>query len=163
MRMGLLLAVVTAPLAGCGAGIDAPPLTPQPFERLPIDLPAATSEVDSPPDAAVAARLAAFARTADGGDAGFETARAIAARRIDNAARAAPGSEPWTVAQQALSALEAARGPVRDAADGIEALRQEPASAGTGNRAAVETAAAHVEALDTREADALAVLSARLR
>ena len=74
----------------------------------------------------------------------------------------APLNLTFAIAQQALSALDTARGPVRDSVAAIDAMRSEPANAASGNRAAIDAAAATIEALDDAEAASVAALSARL-
>ena len=149
-------------LAGCGPQVDAPPLTVRPIESRPVLLPAETSEPAVAADPALADRLRQAVAAAEAGERRFGDLRAAAERAERAASGAAQGSESWVAAQLALSALVAARGPVRDASVAVEALRQEPANGGSDARAAVDAAAARIDALDEAEAAAVTALSARL-
>ena len=158
-----LLLVLCGCLAAGGCGpVSAPSLAPRAVERRAIELPAAASEPDVGVDPALAGRIAPLVDAAVAGDAGFALARRRTDAAVARAAHAPPGSEAWTVAQQELSALEGQRGPARDAAAAIEALRQEPAYAAPASRAAIDAAARRIEAIDQAQAAALAALSARL-
>ena len=164
MRIALIVAPLTgfALLAACGPSVHAPSLGLRAVEKQPIELPGPASEPQIPVDPALTARIAPLVESAQAGDRGFARQRIETESAFAKAKGAAPGSEAWIVAQQALSALDATRGPVRDAAGTIEAMRVEPANAGSGNRAAVESAATTIEALDDAETAVLAALSARL-
>lgn len=158
LMIGLLL------LSGCGGrAIDAPGLGPRAVERLPIPLPDEASEPQVATDPALAARIEAVEATAREGQAEFERLRGQTAMAVARAQGAPAGGESWTVAQQQLSALDAARGAIARAAADIDALHQEPANASSGNRAAIEAAAARIEALSQAEAEAFAALSGRLK
>ena len=159
----MLLAGVAASLAGCAAPVAAPPLGLRAVERQAIPLPAAAAEPETAADPALTGLLARQLDAAEAGDRQFQLVRAQAERRVAAADGAAVGSEPWTTAQQAVSALEAARGPVRDAAAAVDSLGQDPVNAGTGARAAITRAAARIEALQAAETGAVAALGARLR
>ncbi len=161
----LSLLVATAGLgllSACGPQVNAPSLAPRPVEKLPIALPAEVSEPAVPADPDLADRIAPLVAQAQAGDQAFARQRGATDAAVAKAAGAGQGSEAWIVAQQALSALDTARGPVRDAAASIDAMRAEPANAGSGNRAAIDAAAATIEALDDAEAAAVAALSAKL-
>ena len=149
-------------LGGCGPLINAPSLAPRAVEKQPIDLPAAADEPLTPASPALTARLAPLVATATSGDDAFARQRAETEAAIGRSGAATAGSEAWIVAQQALSALDTARAPVRDAAAAIEELRSDPAFAGSGDRAAIDAAARTIEALDDAEAAAVTALSARL-
>ena len=147
-------------VGGCGPRVDAPSLGLRPVERQPIQLPAAAGEVEVPADPVLVARLAALVDPAEIADRGFQQELARAGPIVRRGSRAGQGSEDWTVAQEAVSALDTARTPVRDAAAAIAALRMEPANAASGNRTAIDAAAARIEALDDGEAAAVAALTA---
>lgn len=150
-------------LAGCSAGVQAPSLMPRAVEKQPIDLPVGASvEPERPADSALQARIAKQIAAAEAGDKSFETQRAIAETAAKAAAGAAPGSEAWVQAQEAVTALESPRLAVRDAATAIDALRDDPANASAGNRAAIDAAAARVGAIESRETAAVAALVAKL-
>jgi hypothetical protein len=155
----LLLAVACA---GCVHPIAAPSLAPRPVERQPILDPAPTSESVVPANPALAGRLAVLTGQADAGERAFATARTDAERAVGRATGAAAGSEAWVAAQQALTALDAARGTARDAAAAVEELRADPANAGPADRAAVDAAAARIDAISDAQAATAAALAARL-
>jgi hypothetical protein len=151
-------------LAGCGApAIDAPSLSPRPVERQSVEMPDAPAEPQVALDPALPPRIAAIEAAATQGHAAFETARMRAEAAVVKAANAPAGSEAWTFAQQEMSALDTARGPVNHAAAELDALRQDEANLTSGNRTAIEAAAARLEALSQAEADVLATLSGRLQ
>jgi hypothetical protein len=164
MRSPLFIAALSgaALLSSCGPQVNAPSLAPRPVEKQPIDLPAETSEPATPVDPALAARIAPLVASAQAGDQAFTHQRTETEAAIAKAAGAAQGSEAWIVAQQALSTLDAARAPVREAAAAIEALREDPANAASGNRGAIEAAAKIIEALDDAEAASVATLGTKL-
>lgn len=161
---GLLAIMAAAPLGGCGPPVTAPPLTIRPVEGRPIALPQADpSEIEVPADPALLTRIRPLLAMAEEGDRAFAAARRQAESAVMAAAGAPREGEAWTTAQQALSALEAARGGVRDAANGIESMRQDPANRGSGDRAAIGAAATRIEAMEEAEAAITAALAARLR
>lgn len=155
-------ALALALLSACGPQVHAPSLAPRPVEKQPIALPGEASEPATPVDPALAAGITPLIAAAQAGDQAFVRQRATTEVAVARAAGSATGSEAWIVAQQALSALDGARGPVRDSVAAIDALRSDPANAGSGNRAAIDAAAATIEALDDAEAAAVAALSAKL-
>ena len=140
-------------LAGCyGGRVDAPSLRPRPEERQPIALPDDAAEATGTVDPTLAPKLAAILQAAEDGHRRFEAERQASATSLTRARGQAEGSEAWIAAEQARSALAAARGPVSDAAAAIDALRVDPAFAAAADRAAIDTAAARVEALAATEA-----------
>jgi hypothetical protein len=151
-------------LAGCSVAPGAPSLAPRAVERQPVDLPLSTpSEPASAADPALAAQIAQIVSDAESGDRTFQQERSRTDDYVKRAKGAGTASEAWIAAQESLSALESARTPVRQAAAAIDAMRQQPANASTGNRGAIEEAAGRVAALEAAEADALATLAAALR
>lgn len=162
MPFFLLPVAALAGLSACGPQVHAPSLAPRPVEKLPINPPAEPSETDTPADPGLAARIAPLVEAARAGDAAFAGQRTETEAAVAKAGGAGEGSEAWIVAQQALSALDTARGPVRDAVAAIEAMRVEPANAAPRNRAAIESAARTIEALDDAEAATVAALAAKL-
>jgi hypothetical protein len=147
-------------LAGCSANLsDAPSLRPRPIEHRPILPPDAASEPQTPETPALTPQLAKLVADAKAGHAAFEKERSDNAGVLTRAKGAAEGSEAWIAGQQVLSALDGARAPVRDAAGAIDELRVDPAHIGTGDREAIEAAAAIVATLSTQEATALDELS----
>jgi hypothetical protein len=166
MRFGiwfLLGPAVAACLGACRGDIAAPSLAPRPVERMPILDPVPASEPASEASPALAARLSAIQARADAAGGDFERARSVAATSVARAAGASAGDEAWIDAQQALSALEAARAPLQAQAAALDDLRNDPANAGPADREAIERASARIEAIASEQARALADLNARLR
>jgi len=148
---------------GCATPISAPSLEKRAVEAQPVLLPEAQREPDVVADPGLGARLdGILARAADGHRRFAEQQRTTEAM-VRAGAGYASGSEAWTVAQQAVSALETAREPLRQAVGAVEALRTDPAGAGSGSRAAIEAAATRLAAWDGEEAQAVAALAAALR
>jgi len=151
-------------LVGCGPQVSAPSLAPRAVEKQPIELPVpAPSEQETAVDPSLGARLQPLLAKAEAGQRDFDAQRTEADAAVARAAGATPGDEAWTVAQQALSALDATRGAAHDAAAEVDAIRQEPAFIGTGSRAAIDAAAAEIAAIADAQATAFAALQARLR
>jgi hypothetical protein len=158
-----LLFAAACSLTGCGSQVSAPSLLPRAVEKQPIDMPVSEPvERETPVDPALQAEIAKQIAAAEAGDKAFAEQRAAAEAAVARAAGTTPGGELWVQAQQKVTALETARVAVRDAAGAIDALRLEPANAGTGNRAAIDAAAARLEALEKAEMNAVAVLTAKL-
>lgn len=151
-------------LAGCAAGkIDAPSLSPRPAEKTEVPMPDEASEPQVAADPALIARIAEIEKAAQDAHAAFETARGPAEATITKAANVPAGSEAWIAAQQELSTLDSTRGGVGHAAADLDGLRNEPANATSGNRAAIEAAGQRIEALSKAEADVFARLSGMLK
>ena len=162
MRFALIL--ILLPLAACGGTmIDAPSLSPRAVEKAPVPYPDAASEPQVAADPALLQQIAVIEADAAKGHAAFAAAQDHAATAIGRAAGAAAGSETWTAAQQLLSVLDAARGAVGHASVDLDALRNDPANATSGNRGAIEAASARIDALSQAEAEAMARLSAGLK
>jgi len=158
-----LLFAAACSLSGCGSQVSAPSLLPRAVEKQPIDMPVSEPvERETPADPALQAEIAKQTAAAEAGDKAFAEQLAAAEAAVARAAGTTPGGELWVQAQQKVTALETARVPVRDAAGAIDALRLEPANAGTGNRAAIDAAAARVGALEKAEMNAVAALTAKL-
>ena len=165
MRNPYILPIFVAllSLSACGAQVKAPSLMPRAVEKQPIDMPVSDAvERETPADPALQAELAKQVAAAEEGDKAFAAQRATEEAAVSRATGKAQGSEEWVRAQEGITALEAARAPVRDAAMVIDALRSNPAYAGTGDRAAIDAAAARVEAIERTEAAAIATLTATL-
>jgi hypothetical protein len=156
MRSAILFMVGGLALAGCSTNLsDAPSLRPRPIEHRPILPPDATSEPQTPASPALTPQLAKLVADAKAGHAAFENERSDNAGVLARAKGAADGDEAWIAGQQVLSALDSARAPVRDAAGAIDELRVDPAYIGTGDREAIEAAAATVAAFSKAEATIL--------
>ncbi|MDO6416512.1 hypothetical protein Q4F19_19165 [Sphingomonas sp. BIUV-7] len=156
MRFSPLFAFGGLMLAGCSATLpDVPSLGSRPVEHQAILPPDAASEPQTAASPALTSQLTQLLSDAKAGHAAFETERKTVSATISRAKGAAEGSEAWIAGQEALSALEAARTPVRNAAGAIDGLRVDPAFVGTGDREAIEAAAAAVAGLAAAEADAV--------
>jgi hypothetical protein len=109
-------------------------------------------------------QLAELVNEARAGDAEFQAAADQAERLAANAG--APQSENWVVAQEALTAAVAARGPVGTALGNIDALGATALQTQKGiapkDLAAINSAAAMVTAIDEREAARVKAIQDRL-
>jgi len=164
MRRFLLLTCV--PLAaGCTpATSPEPSLAPRPAEAIDPRLPIPDEAPAGTTDPALASRLSALVADVRSGLPAFEAREAEAARL---AAAAGPqASEGWIAAEQALSRLIEQHGVTTRAAADIDALassrleRQRWIS--PADRQAISAAAAEVDAINARQADAIDRLKDRL-
>lgn len=148
-------------LAGCAAQGSFPSLAPRAVERIDEEAPV-TVQPNVPANAELTARVAELLAEARRGEAAFEAALPATVRAVS--ASGAAGSEPWIEAQQALSRLEAARGPTEEALAQLDRLRSERARQPTDEAdfasllAAIET----VESLAQGQRARLETLRARL-
>jgi len=158
-----LISAAALALSACGAEVQAPSLMPRAVEKQPIDMPVAeASETQTPLDPRLQAAIAKQIEAAQAGDRDFTARRATAETAVAKAAGKPQGSEEWVQAQEAVTALETARGAVHDAAAAIEALRDDPANRTSGNREAIDAATKQVGAIEASEAAAVAALTAKL-
>ncbi|MBA3526136.1 MAG: hypothetical protein H0T82_04360, partial [Sphingomonas sp.] len=143
----------------------APSLAPRAAEAIDPRVPVAEPQLSTAVDPALAAQLSALVAQAEVGDRQFRAAAPAAQQAAASAG--SRESESWIVAQQALSALVAARGPVTQALgdiDGIGAARiQRLGGIAAADRRAIEAAAGRVAEIDRREAALIDQLQARLR
>ena len=167
MKFSPALPAVLISLAatGCSAPhMDPPSLAPRSAEAIDPRVPVSRALIERPVGILLRARLAQYLSDARAGDAAFRAALGPAQRA---AAAAGPGrSESWIAAQQALSALEAARAATPKALSNIDAMAGADIKAqggiGAEDLAAIEAAAAEAGALDTRQRREIAALSARI-
>lgn len=117
-------AALTLLLAGCAAQGSFPSLAPRAVERIGDEEPVVRSP-NIPANPELAARVAELLAVARRGGAAYEAALPGTARAVS--AAGAAGSESWIEAQQALSRLEAARGPTAEALVQLDRLRSERA------------------------------------
>jgi len=154
----LVLSACAAPQTG------EPSLAPRAAEAIDPRVPIASEVAAGPVDPQLAARLAALMADARAGDAAFQAAAQDAERLAANAGAAQ--SDSWVEAQQALSALVAARAPVTKASADVDALAaaRVTASGGiaAGDLAAIQTASRELGIIDTREAATIDRLQAQL-
>ena len=159
-RLALSAALLVS--AGCAPSDGFPSLAERPAERnVSIEAPVHPA-VDVPSDPALHARIAAFERQAAEGDRGFEAALGAAAAAVGAAGPASPHS--WVEAQQALSRLEAARGPTTTALSELDALAIGRAEVPTSSDdfAAIHAAIARVEGIAEAQQQRLDQLRTRL-
>ncbi len=161
---GLSLLLLLAP-AACAAPADAPSLALRPAESIDPRVPVAEPAIATQPSPGLVDRLDALVAQAVAGDRDF----APLAERAGQLARSAGAteSESWILAQQALSAAVAARTPVTAAVGDIDAIGAARVQAlggiGAADLKAIDSAAAKVAQIDTREAAAIAEMQALLR
>lgn len=162
----LPLPVIIIALAGCSApAVQAPPLAPRAAEAIDPRVPVPEPPVSTQVDPALAARLSALVSQAEAGHAQFRAAAGPAQQAA--AAAGSPQSESWIVAQQALSALVAARAPVTRALGDLDALSatriEQLGGIAAGDFRAIQAATARVAEIDRNEAALIDQLQARLR
>lgn len=160
----MLLLSSIALLGGCAPVTNSPSLAPRAAEaidpRVPVPEPALSTAVDP----ALARQLAAAIAQAQAGHEGFQS---LVGNARSAAAAAGPRqSESWIVAQQALSALVAARGPVTRALTDVDELAAQRVQRLGGIAAAdlnaIEAASRQIAAIDRAEAALIDELQARL-
>ncbi len=126
-------------------------------------MPIAADPVIGPVDAALATRLQALVADGRAGGTAFYSE---AARARSLAAVAGPAqTESWIVAQEALSALEAARSRLTKALSDIDELASARIQSGglsAGDQAAIEAASGNLRAIGERQSEVLAEISGRL-
>ena len=153
-------------LASCSTpGGQYPSLAQRAGEDVDPRVPVVSPVSSGPVSAGLAAHLDALIDQAESGDAVFREAAANAERLATSAG--APHSEGWVVAQQALSAAQAARGPTTRALGDIDALAatalQTKGGMSVADLEAIEKAGARVSQIDRAQAERLDALEARLR
>jgi hypothetical protein len=124
-RRHLLLAPITALLlSACasGVGTDYPALGKRPIEERFAVIETVPLPPPGPLPSDLAGRLARWRDDAAAADAAFAAMRDETAAAVAAARGAAPASEAWIVAQQALSRLAVARGPIVAALGDADAL-----------------------------------------
>jgi glutathione S-transferase len=161
----LFVLTLASSLAACSApGGPYPSLQPRAAEAIDPRVPVETPMNDRPVTPAVASRLAELVAQARAGDADFQSAAAQAEKLA--AMAGAPQSESWVVAQEALTAADAARAPVGTALgdiDGIGAVAlQTNGGIAPNDVGAIKAAAAEVRAIDEREAARIKAIQNRL-
>jgi hypothetical protein len=141
-----------------------PSLAPRAAEAIDPRVPIPNEVIAGPADPALAARIAGLIAEIRAGDAAFQAASGQAERL---AAAAGPAqSESWIEAQQALSALVAARAPVTRAMADLDALAATRVVVGggvlPGDLAAIQAATSEAGAISQRHAELIDRLEARL-
>jgi hypothetical protein len=161
VRSAATLAVLLSACATTPAG--EPSLAPRAAEAIDPRVPIPSEVVAGPADPALTASIAALLAQVRGGDAVFQDA-AREAERL--AAAAGPAqSDSWILAQQAVSAMVAARAPVTGALADLDALAAARLASGgmqPGDLAAIRAASAEAAAVSEAEAAAIDRLQAQL-
>ncbi len=154
----LLLSACAAQPAG------EPSLAPRAAEAIDPRVPIPGDVVSGPADAALASRIADLLAQVRAGDAAFAAAAQDAQALV--AAAGPAESDSWIVAQEALSALVAARGPVTRAIADLDALAATRIAATggllPGDLDALKAASAQAGAIGQREAEVIDRLQAQL-
>ncbi|MBA2467240.1 MAG: hypothetical protein H0V46_06520 [Sphingomonas sp.] len=154
----LVLGACTTP-AGTG-----PSLAPRSAESIDPRIPVVSNAVPQPVDPALARRLSDLVARARQGEGAFANAAGEARRRAAGAGP--PQSESWIAAQQALSAVVAARAPTTGALGDVDAIAAEALALQGGmapaDLRAIEAAAAQIGAIDRRQSRTIDELQARL-
>lgn len=113
--------IAAAILSACSKpGGPYPTLAPRPAERIDPRVAVVRPMNDRPVSASLAAQLSALVAQARSGDVAFQPLAARAEQLASGAG--APQTEGWTVAQEALSAAMAARGPTAAALADVDSL-----------------------------------------
>ncbi len=152
-------------IAGCAApSARAPSLAPRAAEAIDPRVPVVGTVVQQPVDPSLVAHLAQLVGQARAGEGAFVVAAGEAQRLA--ALAGAPQSEGWIVAQQALSAVVAARAPTIRALGDIDGIAATALASKGGiapaDLAAIDAAAAEIGAIDRRQAQAIDELQARV-
>lgn len=153
----LVLSACSAPQSG------GPSLAPRAAEAIDPRVPISNEIVVGPVDPALASRIGALMAEVRAGDAAFRAAATEAERLAGSAGPAL--SESWIEAQQAISALVAARAPVAKATADLDELAAALVASGgilPGNLRALETATAEAAAMGEGEAAVIDRLQAQL-
>lgn len=163
MRAAILLPL--AILGACSSsGGPVPSLQPRAAERIDPRVAVERPMNDRPVTPALAVRLAALVAQARSGDSAFGAAADQA--QLLAASGAAPRSEGWIAAQEAISAAVAARAPTANALGAIDALGADALQTQGGlapnDLAAIHAAASEVGALDNRQAERIDEIRRRL-
>lgn len=158
------LVVLVVPLNACSDGGHYRVLLPRARE-LGHASPSKTPAPNVPPraaDAALLAQLSSFEAQAQAGQGAFVQQRPKTTAKI-LAARSVPmQSEMWVDAQQALSALEAARGPTLIARGALDHLAIHAMATGSPGALEIETTQKRVAALADEQDSALQNLAENL-
>jgi hypothetical protein len=161
VRFAASLALLLSACATTPAG--EPSLAPRAAEAIDPRVPIPSEVVVGPAAPALAASIAGLLGQVRIGDAAFQDA-AREAERL--AAAAGPAqSDSWILAQQALSAMVAARAPVTGALADLDALAAARLASGgvePGDLAAIRAASAEASAVNEAEAAAIDRLQAQL-
>ena len=165
MRIRSFLSVLVLTVSACTVPGGPPPsLAPRAAEAIDPRVPVPGVVNTRPVGAALASRLAELVAQARQGDRAFQPLAAQAQQLANSAG--SPQSESWVVAQQALSAAVAARGPTARALGDIDALGSNALATQGGlapaDLGAIQGAAEEVGAIDRRHAETIKAIQRRL-
>jgi len=155
-------------LGGCSTVADHPSLAPRAIERFtttePAPAPAPPPPAALPEDASRQERAGLLLAQAIESDARFQERLAEVRTVVASGSGAAPGSEAWVQAQQAISRIETLREPVSRTLADLDQLQIDAAQAGIGTEAEGELASAiqKVASIDARQEEEIAALRERV-
>jgi len=153
-------------LGGCSTVADHPSLAPRAIERFTTTEPAPAPPPPAalPEDASRQERAGLLLAQAIESDARFQERLAEVRTVVASGSGAAPGSEAWVQAQQAISRIETLREPVSRTLADLDQLQIDAAQAGIGTEAEGELASAiqKVASIDARQEEEIAALRERV-
>ena len=153
-------------LGGCSTVADHPSLAPRAIERFTTTEPAPAPPPPAalPEDASRQERAGLLLAQAIESDARFQERLAEVRTVVASGSGAAPGSEAWVQAQQAISRIETLREPVSRTLADLDQLQIDAAQAGMGTEAEGELASAtqKVASIDARQEEEIAALRERV-
>jgi hypothetical protein len=162
-RSPLSTLLAAALLAGCAPVGDFPSLAPRPIEKSTREEATPAAPAEGVADAELLKRTSAIVESGEAGHRAFLAELASARPAIERASGASAGGEAWVAAQQAYTAVDAARGTLLAALADLDALRREQVESATpDNQAALDAASQRLATLDAEENAALAELAAKL-
>jgi hypothetical protein len=150
-------------LAVCGCSDTSsgyPSLQPRPIEQLSFAEPVRVAPPVVVADPAAIARYTAMIEQAHTADRAFHRILQDEGAALARGRSAAIGSDAWGIAQQSLSRVQTARGPIQRVLADLDTARAvPPGETSPGEALAAAQAFEQVQAIDRGEADALAKLS----
>ena len=153
-------------LGGCSTVADHPSLAPRAIERFTTTKPAPAPPPPAalPEDASRQERAGLLLAQAIESDARFQERLAEVRTVVASGSGAAPGSEAWVQAQQAISRIETLREPVSRTLADLDQLQIDATQAGIGTEAEGELASAiqKVASIDARQEEEIAALRERV-
>jgi len=153
-------------LGGCSTVADHPSLAPRAIERFTTTKPAPAPPPPAalPEDASRQERAGLLLAQAIESDARFQERLAEVRTVVASGSGAAPGSEAWVQAQQAISRIETLREPVSRTLADLDQLQIDAAQAGIGTEAEGQLASAiqKVASIDARQEEEIAALRERV-
>jgi hypothetical protein len=163
MRFAPILPILL--LSACGTpGGPYPSLQPRAAETIDPRIPVERPMNNRPVTPALASRLAQLVAQAHGSEGAFDSAAANAEQSAASAGT--PQSEGWIAAQEALSGVIEAHGPVAAALGDVDALGahalQTQGGIAPSDLAAIQHAAGEIGSIDERQSARIKALQERL-